>query len=330
MKDSYRAAAAGLAVALVALAPRADAQTRVTAGVRGRVVDEQGQGIDGVTIDMDYKGETRVPIKKSQTTDHKGGYVRMGVPGGRWRMTFSKPGYETYQLDTSLSDGGFSELADVVLKPAKAAATPPPAAKDEVVPVLPPESATMKDVYNKAVEASRTGDLDEAERLYKEILEKLPDLGEIHYNLGHVYVRKNDFASAEAELRKAAERLPQRADPYIALSAAYGLDGKGDDAADVLVQAKGKFEDDAKFQYALGAALINAGRPDEAAAALRKAIQLDPGQVEAHYHLASVAVGQNKAAEAIGELEKYLSMSGQDPQNLATAKALLAALKARK
>jgi len=41
-------------------------------------------------------------------------------------------------------------------------------------------------------------------------------------------------------------------------------------------------------------------------------------------------VGENKVAEAIAELEKYLSMSGQDPQNVATAKALLAALKAKK
>jgi hypothetical protein len=34
--------------------------------------------------------------------------------------------------------------------------------------------------------------------------------------------------------------------------------------------------------------------------------------------------------EAIAELEKYVSMSGQDPQNLATAKALLAALRPKK
>src|SRR6266496_2096967 len=103
----------GLALAGLLVAPQADAQTRTTAGVRGKVLDEQGKGVDGVTIDMDYQGESRVPVKKSQTTDKKGGYVRMGLPGGKWRLAFSKAGYETYQLDTVLSDGGYSELPDV-------------------------------------------------------------------------------------------------------------------------------------------------------------------------------------------------------------------------
>jgi hypothetical protein len=41
-------------------------------------------------------------------------------------------------------------------------------------------------------------------------------------------------------------------------------------------------------------------------------------------------VGENKVAEAIAELEKYVSLSGQNAENLATAKALLAALKPKK
>ena len=69
---------------------------------------------------------------------------------------------------------------------------------------------------------------------------------------------------------------------------------------------------------------------DEASAAFRKVVKLDPANVEAHFYLGSVAVGENKVGEAIAELEKYVSMSGQDPQNLATAKALLAALRPKK
>ena len=210
----------------LALPPRAGAQTRTTAGVRGKVVDEQGRGLDAVTLDMEFKGEGRLKVTKSQVTDHKGSYVRMGLHGGPWRLSFSKPGYETYQLDTVLSDGGFSELPDVVMKPARAAAAPPPAAEDEVVPALPPESATLKDVYNKAVEASRSGNLDEAERLYKEILEKAPDLGEVHYNLGRLYTRRKDLAAAETELRRAAELMPQRSDAFIALSDLFGSSGR--------------------------------------------------------------------------------------------------------
>src|SRR5258708_17987490 len=133
----------GIALVAAGVAPRADAQTRVTAGLRGKVVDEQGKGIEGVTLDMEFKGESRLKIAKTQVTDKKGGFVRMGVPGGPWRIVFSKAGYETYQHDVTLSDGGFTDLSDIVMKAANAAAPPPPAATDDVVPVLPP-SSTVK------------------------------------------------------------------------------------------------------------------------------------------------------------------------------------------
>jgi tetratricopeptide (TPR) repeat protein len=329
MKLPRRILTASALVAAFQLGSSADAQTRTTGGVRGKVVDEEGKGLDDVTLDMEFRGESRVKVTKTQSTDKNGGYVRMGLLTGRWRLVFSKPGYVTQQLDTNLSAGGFSELPDIVMKKAKAVEAAP-AAKDEVVPTLPPESATMKDVYNKAVEASRAGDLDEAERLYREILEKLPDLGEIHYNLGHVYVRKKDLASAETAFRRAVELLPERVDSYLALSAVYASADKTQEAADLMTEAKEKFAEHAKFQYALGVAALNAGRSDEAAAAFRRTVELEPANPEPHFYLGSLAVGQNKVKDALAALDKYVSMSGQDPQNLQTAKDLLVALRPKK
>ena len=106
--------------------------------------------------------------------------------------------------------------------------------------------------------------------------------------------------------------------------------GKGPQAVDALVQAKDRFASDPIFQYALATTAMNAGRNTEAAGALRQVLVLNPENAEAHYYLGSLLVGENKVPQAIAELEKYLSMSGQNPENLDTAKALLAALKARK
>src|SRR3989442_8813512 len=96
-------------------APPAGAQTKVTAGVRGRVVDEQGAGVPDVKIDMEYLGESRQKITKTQQTDKKGGFVRMGLPDGRWKFTFTKEGFKTYAMEMELSLGGFSEAPDIVL-----------------------------------------------------------------------------------------------------------------------------------------------------------------------------------------------------------------------
>ena len=216
------------------------------------------------------------------------------------------------------------------MKTGTAAAAPAAApSAHEVAPVMPPESASMKDVYNKAVEATRAGNLEEAEKLYKEILDKLPNLAEIHYNLGRVYVAKKELDSAEASFRKVVELQPEKAEGFIALAALFGANGKTQEAADLLIQAGPTFEGNAMFQFVLGTTCINAGKSQPAAAAFRKVIALDPANVEPHFYLGTLAVGENKLADAIAELEKFVAGTGQNPQDLATAKKLLEVLKKR-
>jgi cytochrome c-type biogenesis protein CcmH/NrfG len=230
-------------------------------------------------------------------------------------------------MQVDLNSGAFSEVPDVVMKAATVVAAPAPGAAGEVVPVMPEEAESMKDVYNKAVEASRAGNLDEAETLYKQILTALPGMGEIHYNLGHVYVKKNDLVSAEAEFRKVVELQPQRPDAYVALAAMLGTSGKTQEAAELMLQAAPGFEQDAKFQFLLGTTCLNGGKNQQAGDAFKKALALDPTNIEAHYHLGTIAVGENKVPEAVAELQKYVAGTGQNPQFLATAKKLIEVLK---
>ena len=186
--------------AVVLLAPPAGAQTRVTGGVRGKVVDEQGAGVPDVKIDMDFLGESRVKIAKTQQTDKKGGFVRMGMAEGKWKFTFSKEGFKTYVMETDISLGGFSEVPDVVMHHGSASAASAPEGQP-VAAVLPPtpESNKAGETYTKAVEAAQAGRYDEAEPMLKEILAQFPDLAPAHYNLGYVYQKKKDWKAAEAD-----------------------------------------------------------------------------------------------------------------------------------
>jgi Flp pilus assembly protein TadD len=321
------AAAAFALTALLAPTP-SPAQSRTTGGVRGKVVDEAGQPIEGVRLDLEFKGETRRPLAYFVVSNKKGGFIRTGLPGGRWKLLFTKEGFQPYGMETELYSGGFSDMPDIVMK-AAAVAAPAAPAPNEVVPEMPKDAGTMKDVYNQAVEATRAGNHDEAEVLYKQILEKLPDMSEIHYNLGHVYVAKKDLDSAEASFRRAVELQPSRPDPYVALSAIFAAHGKVQEAAEFLIQGAPHFEQDAKYQFALGTNCVNAGKSKEAADAFRKVLALDPANAEAHFHLGTVLVGENKVADAVAELGKYIE-AGKDPENLATAKGIVAALAKKK
>jgi len=316
-------------VAAVLLAPPAGAQTKVTGGVRGRVVDERGAGVPDVKIDMEYLGESRQKITKTQQTDKKGGFVRMGLAEGRWKFTFTREGFKTYAMEMELSLGGFSEAPDIVLT--HGASTAAAASGQPVAAVLPPtpESNKAGETYTKAVEAAQAGRYDEAEPMLKEILVQFPNLAPAHYNLGYVYQRKKDWKAAEAEYQRVTELEPTKSDAFLALAAVRGLDGRMQEAAEGVLAAAASFQQDAKFQYALGITCMNAGKGAEAEAAFKKAAELDPANPEPYFYLATIAVGSNRVPEAVGLLEKYLAMSGQVPANVETAKGLLVALKKR-
>jgi tetratricopeptide (TPR) repeat protein len=326
----YRAFAARLSVfglAVAVCAAPASPQTRTTSGIRGKIVDEQGQGIPDVKIDMEFLGESRQKIIKTQNTDKKGGYVRMGLQDGKWKLTFTKEGYKPFSLERDLSLGAFSDVEDLVMQ--KAAAAAPAEAAGPVEAVLPavPEANKAGEVYTAAVAAAQAGRYDEAEAGLKEVIAQFPDLAPAHYNLGFVYQRKKDWKGAEAAYKRVTELEPMKSDSFIALAAVRELDGRVDEAAAGLLAAAPAFEQDARFQYALGLTASNAGKSAESEAAFQKAAALDPANPEPLFYLATVAVGRNKVAEAVGLLEKYLAMTGQVPANVETAKALLAALK---
>lgn len=311
-------ALAGVAVSLSA-APMA--------GLRGRVVDEAGQGIADVKMDLEFLGESRVKITKSQTSDKKGGFVRMGIPDGKWKITFSKEGYKTYVMEIFLSLGGFSEAGDIVLKAAPAAGAA--ATAEPVAAVLPPtpEANQAGADYTKALEAARAGRVDEAEPILKDVVARFPDLANAHYNLAYVYQLKKDWKAAEAEYVRVTELEPAKSDAYVALSAVRQLDGRGPEAAEGLLTAAPAFAEDAKFQYVLGITCANAGKGADAETAFRKAMALDPKNPEPVFQLGTILVGQNKVKESVEMLEKYVGMSGQVPSNLQTAQGLLGALK---
>jgi Flp pilus assembly protein TadD len=323
----------GLLVAL-AFIGLGRAASAATAGIRGRVIDKDGKPLPGVQVEMEFKGESRVKIVKTQQTDKQGGFVRIGIPDGNWKITFTKEGFKPYVMEIYLSLmplGSFSTIEDVVLQAGASAAAPAPeSAPAEAILPAGDESEKAGEQYAAAVEAAKAGRFEEAEAGLRGLLEKYPNLAGAHFNLGYVYRMKKDYKAAEAEFQKVTEIEPAKPDAFIALAGVRELDGRSSEAADGLISAVGSFEQDARFQYVLGLTCINAGKTPEAEAAFQKVATLDPANPEPSYHLATIAVGQGKAAEAVALLEKYLGMTGQDPNNLATAKGLLAALQKKK
>jgi tetratricopeptide (TPR) repeat protein len=315
-----RAFVAGMALTVLTLGAR-DARAQ-GAMVRGAVVDEQGQPLAGVKIEMQYMGKERQTF--SRTTNEKGSFVQVGLPSGAYQLKYTKEGYQPLLTRTSITAGGLTEVPTETLKAAATKAAPASAAPGEAAPDVAKE---LQEAYGKAMEAVAAGRLDEAEALFKQVLEKAPDLAAAHYNLGHIHTRKKDWPAAEAEFKRAIELQPDRSDAYTALAVVYQETDRRPQAIELMSGANSKFERDATFQYASGIAYLNAGENALAQAAFVKARDLDPSRVEVHYYLATLAVGAGKVDEAVAHLTTYLSLTGQNPQNLETARRLLEAIK---
>lgn len=346
-------AAGPLSFILLAAAPVSAA----VSGFRGIVVDEQGKPVVDVDVEIQFQGSPKRTYHVK--TNGKGGFVRIGLDEGSYKIFLTKEGYKKGGLDVPwLSLGGLSDLcsnnpgkdqpceplilkkAEVALAIGGAPATPaaggqpaqggqPGATGSGAATATPEEAARLGAAYAQAVEAIKAGQWDTAELALKEVLAKVPDQPVVHFNLGHIYRQKKDYPAAEAEFRKVMELEPAKPDAFVALAALYETQGKGAEAVAVLQKNAAAFEQDAKYQVALGATAMNLGQEKEAEAAFSKAAALDPANVEVEYFLASLALNRNEMADAIAHLEKYIAGAPATSANVPVAKDLLAALQAQ-
>jgi Tfp pilus assembly protein PilF len=305
---------AGLLIVAGLLAAPAEAQNGFA---KGRVVDAQGQPVAEASVVAVYLGE--LPKTSTRKTNKKGEYIHAGLYGGRYRITAEKEGYEPTIIEHDVTLGDPTEIPDIVLQPKK----PPQVAAREAAAKAPEE---VKAKFAKAVELTTQGQLAEAEALFQELLVVLPDVAEIHQNLGLIYAKRSDWAGAETSYRKALELQPENASTMSALATVYESMGQHDKALELTNQAAAADPKNALAQFNRGVFLINANQPAKAVAAFEAALAANPALAEAHYHLGTLFVGQGRVPQALEHLKAYLATSPANEANVATAKGLIAAL----
>lgn len=102
-------------------------------------------------------------------------------------------------------------------------ATPSPPAP---VGTGPSPSAMKEALYEKALQAQRSGDPAEAEALYRRLLEIDPRSGDGLNNLGVLLLARGDAGEAEKVFRRAVEADGTKADPYYNLACLCSLQGR--------------------------------------------------------------------------------------------------------
>lgn len=166
-------------------------------------------------------------------------------------------------------------------------------------------------VQNMLAEALRhheAGRLNEAERLYRQILAVDPDHAESLHLLGMVAYQVGRHDVAVDLISRAIRGHANVALYHCNLGLALSAQGKLDAVIASYRQALALQPDFVEACINLGNALKDQGKPDEAIACYRRTLALKPGLAEAHNNLGNALRGQGKLDEAGACYRKALEL----------------------
>ena len=161
----------------------------------------------------------------------------------------------------------------------------------------------MEITIQQAVTAHQEGRLEEAERLYRSILENQPTNLDVNNNLGVLLYALGRFNEAEASYKKAIELKPDSEEVYSNLGVVLKNLGRFDEAVASYKKAIELKPDYAEAHFNLANTLNETGRLDEAEASYKKAIELKPDYVGAHNNLV-ILLKQKKLLSKLEQVKK--------------------------
>jgi predicted O-linked N-acetylglucosamine transferase (SPINDLY family) len=155
-----------------------------------------------------------------------------------------------------------------------------------------PEPGSAEAFLVQAATHHQAGRLAEAERLYRAVLERLPDSADAHHNLGVLFMQsRRPVDEALRHFRLAWECDPAHPQYGLSLARALAHAGRAEEARRLLSA-------DADTHATLGNSLAAQGRLDAAIANYRRALELQPGHAAAYVALGQILASRRRLDEA--------------------------------
>jgi Flp pilus assembly protein TadD len=165
-----------------------------------------------------------------------------------------------------------------------------------------------------ALQHHRAGRIQQAEQLYRSILEAGSSDPQVWCYLGTAQLALGRPAQAEASYRKAIELRPQLAEAYADLGVAQAHQGKFGEAAANIQQALQLRPNYPEALSNLGILFNQLGRPADAVACLEEALRQRPEYPEAFNNLGLVYLSRGRPKEAATYFRQALAFQPQFEQ----------------
>ena len=149
-----------------------------------------------------------------------------------------------------------------------------------------------------ATEHHRAGRIDEAEALYRKLLDEVPGFPRASYLLGIIETGRGRAARGVELISKALPALARSPEVHVDLGHSLWLDGKREEAVESYRRALATQSDYLLAHCALGRALSELGQFEAAIAHCQRATGLDPNFLPARINLAIALKGARRMPEA--------------------------------
>ncbi len=164
-------------------------------------------------------------------------------------------------------------------------------------------------LIQEAHELHLGGKLNEAENIYKKVLEHQPDNFNILVFLGIIFYQRGQYESAITYFEDAIRLGPENADVYYNMGNAFEKLGKLEKAAENYMKAIQLNPILFDAYNNLGLIYQSWGHLDRAVTYYRKALELNPGLSVAHYNLGTVLQDRKLFDDAIKHYQDVLELN---------------------
>jgi Flp pilus assembly protein TadD len=285
------------------------AQTRGMGRVSGKVTDDSGKGIEGVTVRGTLAaGGTPVTAK----TNRKGEWVLAGIAPGTWNIDFEKEGYEPRNISVPVAELTAIPPVEVKMKPAAAKADP---------------NVEVQAELQKAATLVNQRKFAEARAIYESLLAKYPQIHQLHPMIARTYHGEKNNEKALEHLRIAVEKMPDNIEAKLLLGNLLVESGKADEGKQILSSVDPSKITDPTILLNVGISLVNQGKAADALTYFDQAVTRFPAHADGYYYRGITYLQLQKTAEAKTDLEKFVAMAAPDAPELAMAKKILEQLK---
>jgi len=170
--------------------------------------------------------------------------------------------------------------------------------------------------FTYGVALFQRGYLEQAAASFLQVIAAKPNEPEAYYNLGTLYLRKNDFAEARQYLEQTIKLRPNYPEAWNNLGMIAAQQGQADDAVRNFQQSLRLRPDYAIALLNLGNVYRRQGNLAEAEKLLRRALELEPENPEVNYNLGMLYARQEQLALASQYLERAVSLRPDYPDAL--------------